>query len=252
MSEQGAEHGRTIRALIRRCRKATAATLLAEEENAVPGPYASLVAVAADLDATPLLLLSGLALHSRNLRRDPRMALLFDGTGGLETPLAGERVTVLGTCEEAGRGEGLARYLRYHPDAADYAGYADFTLYRLRVTRAHLVAGFGRIARVPAETVLLPAAAVRELAGREAELLAELERDHLDALQILAAKSGAVPGGWRPVGVDPEGLDLARGRERLRIPFPATVADPEQLRATLVGMLRGRRTPEEGSSRSPD
>ncbi len=38
-------------------------------------PYASLVLVAADLDASPLLLLSDLAQHSRNIAFEPRVSL---------------------------------------------------------------------------------------------------------------------------------------------------------------------------------
>ncbi len=149
MTGEQADHGSTVRALIRAGRRASLATLL-PEEGAAPGPYVSLVMIAADLDASPLLLLSDLALHARNLATDPRAALLFDGTEGLAEPLAGERATVTGRVERVAS-EGLrARYLRYHPDAARYAAFADFALYRMRVTGAHLVAGFGRIASVPA------------------------------------------------------------------------------------------------------
>ncbi len=254
MSGQQTEQGLAVRALIRRCRRASAATLLQGEEARVAGPYASLVMVAADLDASPLLFLSTLAVHSRNLERDPRMALLLDGTEGLENPLAGERATLLGVCERTSCPRLRSRYLRYHPDAARYADFADFHLCRLRLERAHLVAGFGRIAWVPAPAVLLSEAITRDLLRREEALLGELEREQTDNLQLLAAAAGATPGGWRPIGLDPEGLDLARGRERLRIPFPATVADPEQLRAALVDLVRGgrRRTAEDHSSRPQD
>ena len=59
-------------------------------------PYASLVLVAADLDASPLLLLSELAQHSRNIAFDPRVSLLIDGTEGRADPLTGPRLTLLG------------------------------------------------------------------------------------------------------------------------------------------------------------
>src|SRR5262245_8450200 len=50
-------------------------------------PYASLVLFAVDLDASPLLLLSGLAQHSRNIAFDPRVSLLLDATEGHPDPL---------------------------------------------------------------------------------------------------------------------------------------------------------------------
>src|ERR1700751_6491375 len=59
-------------------------------------PYASLVLFAVDLDASPLLLLSGLSQHSRNIAFDPRVSLLLDATEGHPDPLTGPRLTLLG------------------------------------------------------------------------------------------------------------------------------------------------------------
>ncbi len=249
MSEPQVDNGRTVRELVRRRRKATLATLLPEARDFGPAPYASLVMVAADTDASPLLLLSELAVHTRNLREDPRAALLFDGTDSLANPLTGERATLLGSLEPVSCERMLARYLRFHPEATQYRGFADFGLYRMDVTRAHLVAGFGRIGWLPADAVLLPRAVADALGEVEAELLRELDREQADNLQILAAGEGASPGGWRAVGLDPEGLDLAREQERLRIAFPTTVTDTEGLRGALLALLRCRRQqPEEHSS----
>ena len=109
-------------------------------------PYVSLVLSALDANGAPLLLLSDLAQHSRNIAADPRVSMLFDGTAGLDDPLTGARVTLIGTVlriddDEAARD----LYVKAHPSAAGYAGFGDFHLYRVSVERAHLVAGFGRI-----------------------------------------------------------------------------------------------------------
>lgn len=113
-------------------------------------PYVSLVLVAPDERNTPLLLLSDLAEHTKNIRRDPRASLLFDGTAGLAEPLAGPRLTVMGRIEPAPEPAALARYVARHPGAEAWAAMGDFRLYRLQPTRAHLVAGFGRIAWIEA------------------------------------------------------------------------------------------------------
>ena len=81
----------TARHLMRGCATATLATL-----GGSGWPYGSLVLVAADHDASPILLLSTLAEHTKNLLADSRVSLLFDGTAGLAEPLTGARVTVLG------------------------------------------------------------------------------------------------------------------------------------------------------------
>lgn len=108
-------------------------------------PYASLVLFATGVDGAPLLLLSDLAEHTRNLAGAPRASLLLDGTAGLDAPLTGPRLTLLGRVVRDTDKADSARYLARHPSAALYAGFADFHFHRLVVERAHLVAGFGRI-----------------------------------------------------------------------------------------------------------
>lgn len=116
-------------------------------------PYVSLVMVAQDEPGLPLLLLSDLAEHTKNLRHDSRVSLLFDGTVGLTEPLAGPRFTVMGRIEPAPEPMALSRYLARHPSAESWAAMSDFRLYRLRPTGGHLVAGFGRIAWIDASTL---------------------------------------------------------------------------------------------------
>jgi putative heme iron utilization protein len=108
-------------------------------------PYVSLVLVAFDADGSPLLLLSRLAQHTRNLLTDLRVSLLFDGTAGLEEPLTGPRLTVLGSAAPCSDPKALQRYIARHPSAEAYAGFSDFQVYKMTIERGHLVAGFGKI-----------------------------------------------------------------------------------------------------------
>ncbi len=117
-------------------------------------PYVSLVLAAFDIDGGPLLLLSDLAQHSRNLRGDSHVSLLFDGTQGLAEPLTGPRLTVLGTASVSTESAALGRYLARHPSAAVYAGFSDFQLYKVTIERGHHVAGFGQIRWVEAAALL--------------------------------------------------------------------------------------------------
>ncbi|HEY4031541.1 MAG TPA: pyridoxamine 5'-phosphate oxidase family protein [Caulobacteraceae bacterium] len=113
-------------------------------------PYVSLVLVAFDADGSPLLLLSRLAQHTRNLLADPRCSLLFDGTAGFEDPLTGPRLTVIGSAAVCSDPEARERYVERHPSAEVYAGFSDFDFYRVTIARGHLVAGFGKIRWVEA------------------------------------------------------------------------------------------------------
>lgn len=108
-------------------------------------PYVSLVLIAFDAEGSPLLLLSRLAQHSKNLLVDPRVSLLFDGTAGLDDPLTGPRLTVLGSIAPCPDPAALERYVERHPSAVVYAGFSDFMLYRVTIARGHYVAGFGHI-----------------------------------------------------------------------------------------------------------
>jgi putative heme iron utilization protein len=116
-----------------------------------------LVLVAQDRAGLPLLLLSDLAEHTKNIGRDGRASLLFDGTAEMAEPLAGPRLTVMGRIEPIPDPAALARYVAHHPSAQAWAAMADFRLYRLIPTRAHLVAGFGRIAWIDAAALFSPA-----------------------------------------------------------------------------------------------
>jgi hypothetical protein len=114
----------TARRLMRALDRATLATSLEG------WPYASLVLAAVDHDASPLLLLSDLAEHSKNIARDRRASLLFDGTAGRDDPLTGARVTVIGEIQRIEDQRLVSRFTARHPSAAGYAGFADFHLYR--------------------------------------------------------------------------------------------------------------------------
>jgi putative heme iron utilization protein len=111
-------------------------------------PYVSLVLLGRDSSPGPLLLLSELADHSKNLKADPSASLLLRAPAGKGDPLAQARVTLQGRVErlpQSGREAAKEAFLARHPAAALYADFGDFAFYRLQIEKAHLVAGFGRI-----------------------------------------------------------------------------------------------------------
>ncbi len=196
-------------------------------------PYASLVLIAADLDASPLLLLSDLAQHSRNIAFDPRVSLLFDGTTGYRDPLTGPRLTVIGQARAVEDPRRLARFTAHHPTSAVYSGFADFRLYQVAVERGHLVAGFGRIHWIDGRDLLF-AADTAALAAAEPELLRHMNEHHADAVARARGLPGRAGAGWRIAGIDAEGADLQRDGETARLDFPAPVLTREDARQALV------------------
>ena len=117
-------------------------------------PYTSLVLVATDAGGAPVLLLSDLAEHSKNIAGDDRVSLLIDGTEGLEERLTGPRLTLLGRAARSAEPDHRARYLARHPSAQRYVDFGDFAFYRIAPESGHLVAGFGRIHAIAGAALL--------------------------------------------------------------------------------------------------
>jgi heme iron utilization protein len=224
---------RLARSLLRRSRQGALATLMPGNGD----PYCSLVNVASASDGSPILLISRLALHTRNILGDPRVSLMLDERAEGD-PLEGARIMLAGRAEEAGGVEDgvlRRRYLNAHPSAEVFVNFKDFSFFRVRPAAAHLVAGFGRIVD------LTPAQFLTDISGADALLEAEpgaiehMNADHRDAMNLYATKLlGAEQADWRCTGCDPDGMDMQAGVQTLRLDFPERVTGPGQLRKVLV------------------
>jgi putative heme iron utilization protein len=211
-------------------------------------PFGSLVSHAVDASGRPLLLLSDLAEHTRNLAADPRASLMAvqDGDGD---PLALARVTVVGEVGEL-RGDereaALAVYRATHPGAF-YAGFADFRLYRLEVASVRYVGGFGRMSWVDAAGYT--DAEPDPLRPHAARIVDHMNDDHADSLVLFARVFGgreqAVEA--RMVDCDRYGFamfsrDTPDGEQTaVRLPFRTRVDTPEGARTAMVNLVREAR-----------
>lgn len=215
--------------LLREGRSAALATLM-------PGtgdPYCSLVNVATAADGAPVLLISRLAVHTKNVLADPRVSIMIDERKEGD-PLQGARVMLMGTAAATDDGDVRRRYLERQPEAEMFAGFADFAFYRMALTGVHLVAGFGRIVDLKPADVLTPVDDAAELTTAEPDILAHMNADHADTCRLYATRLlGAADGAWRCVGCDPEGLELQLDRIALRLPFPQRIRSPGVLRQVL-------------------
>src|SRR5258705_13991717 len=112
---------RLTRSLLRRSRQGALATLMAGSGD----PYCSLVNVASHADGSPILLISRLAVHTRNLRDDSRVSLMLDERAEGD-PLEGSRIMLAGRAVEAS-GDDVAvfprRYLNPHPSAEAFVNF---------------------------------------------------------------------------------------------------------------------------------
>ena len=222
------------RGLMRRARSAALATTLRDNDG---WAFASLVTVACDCDGSPILLLSDLADHTRNLKEESRASLLFEAASGRANPQTGPRVTVLGRVEHSEAIQHRRRFLARHPSAGLYAGFADFRVYRMTVDRARHVGGFGRAEWIDGKDLILAGDAARTVAGSETEILERMNDEHGDAAALYATRLlGRRGGGWTMAAVDPEGCDLRRGNMLARLDFPRPVRDPGELVEMLIAL----------------
>lgn len=236
-----------IREAIGLIRGATSATLASSADGQ---PFASLVTPAPAPDLSPLLWLSTLSAHTRQLAADPRCALLFTGTPDGPNPQTAPRVTVTGLAERVPDSEASplkARWLARHPYAAPYADFADFGLWRVRIGGALQVGGFARAERIKASELAPDPAAVAAILAAEADIIAHVNAEHADAVAAIAqGLLGAAAGDWRLVAVDVDGCDLSDSNQTVRLAFLAQVSDSDGVRAALIRAAREGRTRLQG------
>jgi heme iron utilization protein len=224
------------RSLLRRSRQGALATLMRDTGD----PYCSLVNVASHPDGSPILLLSRLAVHTRNILGDSRVSLMLDERAEGD-PLEGARIMLAGRAVE-GEGEqaGLLRrrYLNAHPSAEAFVEFKDFSFFRIVPAGAHLVAGFGRIVDLGADQFLISLDGAQSLLEAEQGALEHMNEDHREAMNLYATRLlGAESADWRCNGCDPEGLDMQAGRDVLRLDFPERVTTANELRKMLVRLV---------------
>jgi len=228
------------KSLLRKSRQGALATLMAQSGD----PYCSLVNVASASDGAPILLISSLALHTKNILADARVSLMLDErTAG--DPLEGARIMLAGRAEEADDAQRTLlryRYLNAHPSAEAFVAFKDFSLFRIRPSAAHLVAGFGRIIDLKPEQFLTEIGDAAALLEAEQGAIDHLNNDHREAMNLYATKLlGAASADWRCTGCDPDGIDLQAGRTTLRLEFPERVTTSSELRTMLVGLAETAR-----------
>lgn len=235
-----AEEART---LVAATNQATLATLTAEGD-----PWASLVAYGTLADGSPVLCVSHLAEHGRNLDADPRASLAVAQPDTPADPLASARVTLAGIARRpdgAERDVARAAHLAGVPSARWYLDYSDFSLWVLDVHRVRWVGGYGRMDSADAASY---AAAVPDPVAVVAPgAVAHLNDDHADALLDMARALGGYPDATAATctAADRFGLDLSvdtpRGRAVARVGFAEPVAAADGLRGATVELARRAR-----------
>lgn len=229
----GFDPAASARGLLRSARRAALSTIDAGNGR----PYVSLVAMVTAPDGAPLLLVSDLARHTKNLKGDPRASVLCAEVGQGD-PLAHPRVTLFGACETVDKEAHKARWLARQPESEGYFGFDDFHMLRLAPEGAHLVAGFGRIVDLGWDRLRTETAGAESLIEAEAGIVEHMNEDHSDATRLYAtALLGAPDGDWRFEGCDPLGCEIGLAGEARYLPFPSPAATSGDVRKALVALV---------------
>jgi len=206
-------------------------------------PFASRVLTGTDVDGAPIILVSGLSVHTDALLADQRASLLF-GEPGKGDPLAHPRITVRTRAERIARDDPAhdrlrARFIARHPKATLYADFPDFAFFRMMPQSASLNGGFGKAYVLEAADLVIASPAMADVAELEPGAIAHINADHADAVDLYAGVYGkSRKTGWKICGIDCAGLDLCNGDELLRIEFDVPLGQASELRSKLAALAR--------------
>lgn len=217
----------TLAVAARHLLRSQSSGVLATQSQKWPGyPYPSALPYACDATGAPLLLMSRLAEHTRNGLACPQVGFLISST--TDDVWEAARLTLLGELLPDPDPVGAARFLRYHPQAARYLELPDFGFYRLQVSHARHIAGFGAMGWLESASLLCspPWPATEE--SRLLDWVAELA--HAELCQKAGTHCSLA-------GVDAEGLDLHTASGCVRRPFGQTLRTTDELPQALSSLL---------------
>ncbi|WP_153766017.1 HugZ family protein [Endozoicomonas sp. OPT23] len=217
--------------------------VLSTHSDDVPGyPFGSVMPYCLDGEGNPVILISRIAQHTKNIEANPKVSLIVSETGFDDVHLGG-RLTWIGDAERVEKDdESLtdleARYYSFFPAAKGYHKAHGFDFYRIKLVRGRFIAGFGKIWWVKNELVQK----VNPFHGAiEQGMVKHMNEDHGDALVKYCKAAGIeLPEAVEPkmAGLDSEGMHLLIGSRVVRIPFSEEVVDPMSARKQLVAMAK--------------
>ncbi|MNM66171.1 Pyridoxamine 5'-phosphate oxidase [compost metagenome] len=238
MSVKAAKHAREL--LLKEYRS----VLSTQSKKWAGYPFGSVVPYCLDEAGRPLILISRIAQHTRNLQDDPKCSMLVGERNADDIQAAG-RLTLLAEARQitdAGAIEAAAqRYYRYFPSSKDFHRVHDFDFWVLEPVQWRFIGGFGDIHWIAAESVPLANPFVGEA---ETSMVEHMNSDHASAIAHyveLASLSADEPA--ELVGIDTEGFHLRIGQTLHWLPFPAPCGNPGAVRQALVQLARAEAWP---------
>jgi putative heme iron utilization protein len=199
-------------------------------------PFGSVVPYVLDQEGFPLLLLSHLSQHTRNVDTDPRcgLTLLDRGDGDVQER---SRLSAIGDVAPRAAAADADRYFAYFPQSAFYFRELGFRFYRFTPQRFHWNGGFATARWFSVDRIVRANPLGREA---QARIVAHMNQDHADTLRrYLAGRELSDPAAVvSMVGIDAEGIDLRVQDQIHRVTLPREIGSAQEARDVLVEMAR--------------
>lgn len=246
------------RFLIRSCQKAFLATELSKKsldkktftsKNSIP--YSTFVMTASDYDGSPLILLSNLSEHTKNLKTNNLASLLFyeeqkeidlfpefdnsDLPYDYEDPMSRPRLTVIGELKISKEAHHKKRFSLRHPTSNFYINFKDMNIYKLHVKLAHITAGFAKVKWFFTNEILYDVKV--SLKNDEFSIIKHMNDHHQESINLYEKNlftQSSIKGNWKLIGIDPEGFDMRLKENVKRYNFENPIKKIEILRSVFI------------------
>jgi putative heme iron utilization protein len=218
----------------------TARTLLVDESFGVlstisvdvPGyPFGSVTPYCLDRMSRPVVYISPIAQHTKNIVADRRVSLTVIESGASDDVQAHGRLTYIANARPVDGDRDLSeRYFRYFPSARQYDNTHAFVFFRLEPVRIRFIGGFGQIFWLEPQEISQP----NPFSALEEErIVRHVNQDHSDLLRRVAGGDSVVM-----VGLDSDGFDVLKDHLKIRIPFTTPVNNADEARRAFIEIGR--------------
>ena len=205
-------------------------------------PFGSVTPFVLNHNCQPIILISSIAEHSKNILSNPKVSLLvFDKGDDLQ---ANARLTLIGEAENISKDDAdlRARYSRYFPESTGYFAMHDFSFYRIHITQARYIAGFGKMGWVAGSELNIHPES-KSIAALETGMIKHMNQDHADSLMAYCRHFyHLMPNTANLIGIDCDGFDIEAVQNEaikiLRFSFISPIFDANSARAAFVALSK--------------
>ena len=213
-------------------------------------PFGSVMPFVLGHDCQPILLISSIAEHTKNIIANPKVSLLVfqsDNLKSAEDLHANGRLTLIGEAEQLDKNDAdlMARYCRYFPESIGYLAMHDFQFYRINIAQARYIAGFGKMGWMAGDELvnIKNIEKATSIATMETSMVEHMNADHVDSMLQYCQHFHAVkPDAATLIGVDCDGFDVEAvikdDIKMLRFNFESPIFDANSARMAFIALSK--------------